>query len=122
MASFTSKEAPVHLHFSSLLINLWIMILEPSVAKDHALLSEVRDSEKCPLRVGLIMENYIYHFGDLLCFIRGAIHVEHWYGVRDVPGANTFYMDKVFVYKVACSSRVQKHLDRMYLTSVRGLP
>jgi len=29
-------------------------------------------------------------------------------------------MDKVFIYEAACSSRVQKHLDRMYLASVSG--
>jgi len=29
-------------------------------------------------------------------------------------------MDKVFIYEVACSSGVQKHLDGMHLTSVSG--
>jgi len=120
MASFALRGALVHLHFSGLPIDLWIMVLEPGVAKDHALLPEVRDGEERPLRVGLIMENYIYHFGDLPCFVRRAIHVEHRYGVRDVLGANTLHINKVFVYEVACSSRVQKHLDRMHLTSISG--
>jgi len=109
MASFALRGALVHLHFSGLPIDLWIMVLEPGVAKDHALLPEVRDGEERPLRVGLIMENYIYHFGDLPCFVR-----------RDVLGANTLHINKVFVYEVACSSRVQKHLDRMHLTSISG--
>ena len=56
------------------------MVLEPGVAKDHALPPEVRDSEERPLRVGLIMENYVYHFRDLPCFVRGATHVEHCKG------------------------------------------
>jgi len=43
-ASFTSGGAPIHLHFSGLPIDLWIMVLEPGVAKDHVLLPEIRDS------------------------------------------------------------------------------
>jgi len=94
------------------------MVLEPGVAEDHALLSEIGDDEEHPLRVGLITENYVYHFGDLSCFVRGAVHVRHRYGVRDVSGANTLRTDKVFVYEVVCSSRVQKRLDGMHLTSI----
>jgi len=118
--SFTLRRTSVHLHFFSLPIDLWIIVLEPGVAKDHALLPEVRDSEEYPFRVGLIIEDYIYHFGDSFCFIRGAVHVEHQYGTRDVLGANTLYTNKVFIYKVVCSSGVQKHLDGMYFTSVSG--
>ena len=65
------------MHFSSLPIDLRIMVLEPGVAEDHVLLPEVRDGKECPFRVGLIMENYIYHFRDSSCFVREAIHVEH---------------------------------------------
>ena len=82
------------------------MVLEPGVAKDHALLPKVRDGEEHPFRVGLIMENYVYHFRDLPCFVRGAIHVEHWYGAKDILGANTLRTDKVLIYEVACSSGV----------------
>ena len=77
MASFTLREASVHLHFSGLPIDLRIMVLEPDVAEDHALLPEVRDSKEHPFRVGLIMENYVYHFEDLPCFVREAIYVEY---------------------------------------------
>jgi len=117
-ASFILRGTLVHLHFSGLPIDLQIMVLEPGVAKDHALLSKVRDSEEHPFRVGLITEDYIYHFGDSSCFVRGAVHVEHWYGTRDVLGANTLCINKVFIYEVVCSSGVQKRLDRMYFTSV----
>jgi len=78
-ASFTLRGAPVHLHFFGLPIDLRIMVLEPGVAEDHALLPKIGDSEEHPLRVGLIMENYVYYFGDLPCFVRGAIHVEYRY-------------------------------------------
>jgi len=87
------------------------MVLEPGVTEDHALLSEVRDSKEHPFGVGLITEDHIYHFGDLSCFVRGAVHIEHRYGARDVLGANTLCTDKVFIYEVACSSGVQKCLD-----------
>ena len=97
------------------------MVLEPDVAEDHALLPEVRDSKECPFGVGLITEDYIHHFGDLFCFIRGAVYVKHQYGMRDAPGTNTFRMDKIFVYEVASGSRVQKRFDGMYLTSVGGI-
>jgi len=96
------------------------MVLEPGVAEDHALLPEIRDGKERPFRVGLIMEDYIHHFGDLSCFIRGAIHVEHRYGTRDAPGTNTFRMDKILVYEVAGGSRVQKRFDRMHLAGVGG--
>jgi len=77
------------------------MVLEPGVAEDHALLPKVGDSEERPFGVGLITEDYIYHFRDLPCFIRGAVYVEHWYGTRDAPGTDTFCTDKILVYKVA---------------------
>jgi len=96
------------------------MVLEPGVAEDHALLPEVRDSEKHPFRVGFIMEDHIYHFRDLSSFVRGTVHIEHWYGARDVLGANTLYTDKIFIYEIACGSRVQKRFDRMYFASVSG--
>ena len=96
------------------------MVLEPSISEDHALLSEARDSEECPLRVGFVMENHIYYFRDLTCLVGEAIHVVYWYGARDAPATNTFYTDKVFIYEVAHSSRVQKCLDRMHFAGVSG--
>jgi len=96
------------------------MVLEPGVAKDHALLPKVRDSKKHPFGVGLIMENYIHHFGDLFCFVRGAVHVEHQYGTRDAPSTNTSCTDKIFVYEVASGSGVQKCFDGMHLAGVGG--
>jgi len=96
------------------------MVLEPGVAEDHTLLSKVRDSEKYPFGVGFIMEDHIYHFRDLSGFIKGTVHVEHWYGARDVPGANTLHTDKIFIYEIACGSGVQKCFDGMYFASVSG--
>ena len=96
------------------------MILEPGLAEDHALLPEVGDSEEHPFGVGLITEDYIHHFRDLSCFIRGAVHVEHQYGARDVPGTNTLCTDKIFVYEVVHGSGVQKCFDRMHLAGVSG--
>jgi len=96
------------------------MVLEPGVAKDHTLLPKVRDGEEHPFRVGFITENHVYHFGDLSSFVRGTVYVEHWYGARDVPGANTLRTDKTFVYEIACGSRVQKRFDGVYFASVSG--
>ena len=96
------------------------MVLEPGATEDHALLSEVGDGEKHPFGVGFIIEDHIYHFGDLSGFIRGTIHIEHRYGVRDVPGANTLCTDKIFIYEIACGSGVQKRFDEMYFASVSG--
>jgi len=96
------------------------MVLEPGVAEDHALLPEVRDGEERPFRVGLVIEDYIHHFGDLSCFVRGAIHIEYRYGARDALGANILCTDKIFVYEVACSSGVQKCLDGVHLAGVSG--
>jgi len=96
------------------------MVLEPGVAKDHALLPEVGDGEERPFGVGLITEDYIHHFGDLPYFVRGAVYVEHRYGTRDALGTDTFRMDKILVYEVARGSGVQKHFDGMHLAGVGG--
>jgi len=119
-ASFASRRASVHLYFFSLPIDLWVVVLEPDITKDHVFPSKAGDSEECPFRVGFVIENYVYHFGDLTCLIGGAIHVVHRYWARDAPGVNTFHMDEVSIYEVAHSSRVQKHLDGMHLAGVCG--
>jgi len=108
------------LHFSGLPVDLWIIVLEPGVTEDHALLPEVGDGEEYPFGVGFITEDHVYHFGDLSGFIRETVHVEHWYGAKDVPDANTLRMDKIFIYEIACGSGVQKRFDGMYFASVSG--
>jgi len=87
------------------------VVLEPGITEDHVLLSKAGDSEKRPFGVGFVTKNYVHNFGDLAYLIGGAVHVVYWYGVRDAPGVNTFYTDEISIYKVAHSSRVQKHLD-----------
>jgi len=94
------------------------MVLEPGVAEDHALFPKAGDGEEHPFRMGLVTEDYIYHFRDLSCFVREAVYIEHQYRTRDVPGANTLRTDKVFIYEVAHSSGVQKRLNGMYFASV----
>jgi len=96
------------------------MVLEPGVAEDHALLPKVGDGKERSFRVSLITEDYIHHFGDLPCFVRGAVYVEHQYGTRDTPGTDTFCTDKILVYEVAGGSRVQKRFDGMHLAGVGG--
>jgi len=96
------------------------MVLEPGVTEDHALLPKVGDGEEHPFGVGFITEDHVYYFGDLSGFIRGTVHVEHQYGARDVPGANTLCTDKIFIYEIACSSGVQKRFDGMYFAGVSG--
>ena len=119
-ASFTSRRASVHLYFSGLLIDLRVVVLEPGITEDHVLSSKAGDSKERPFGVGFVMENYIYHFRDLICLIGGAIHVVHQYGAKNAPGVNTFRLDEVSIYEVARSSGVQKHLDGMHLTGVCG--
>ena len=80
MASFTSREISIHLHFSGLPIDLQVVVLEPDVTEDHVLPSKARDSEERSFRVGFVMENHVYHFRDLTCLVGGAIHIVHRYG------------------------------------------
>jgi len=120
MASFTSRRASVHLYFSGLLIDLWVVVLEPGITEDHVLLSEAGDSEEHPFGVGFVAEDYVYNFGDLACLVGGAIHVVHRYGTRDALGVNIFCTDEVSIYEVAHSSGVQKCLDRVHLAGVCG--
>jgi len=103
------RRVSVHLYFSGLPIDLWVVVLELGISEDYALLSKAENGEECSLGVGFVTEDYIYHFGDLTCLIGGAIHVVHQYKARDAPGTNTFHTDKVFIYEVAHSSGVQKH-------------
>ena len=110
----------IHLYFSGLPIDLWVVVLEPGVTKDHVLPSEARDSEERPFEVGFVMENHIYHFRDLTCLVGEAVHIVHQYGARDAPGVIAFRSDEVSIYEVACSSRIQKRLDGMHLAGVCG--
>jgi len=77
MVSFTLRRALVHLYFSSLPIDLQVVVLEPDITEDHVLLSEAGDSEEHSFGVGFVMEDYVYHFGDLTCFVGGAVYVVH---------------------------------------------
>ena len=120
MASFASRGTSVHLHFSGLPIDLWVVVLEPGVTKDHVLPSKAEDSEEHPFGVGFVTGNYVYHFRDLTCLIGGAIYIVHQYGARDAPGVNAFCSDQVLIYEVAHSSGVQKRLDGIHLTGVCG--
>jgi len=120
VASFASRGTLVYLHFSSLPIDLQVVVLEPGITEDHVLPSEAGDSEEHPFGVGFVMENHVYHFRDLTCLVGGAIHVVHRYKARDAPGVNAFRLDKVSIYEVAHGSRVQKHLDGMHLAGVCG--
>jgi len=96
------------------------MVLEPGVAEDHVLLPEVRNGEERSFGVGLITEDYIHHFRDSPCFVRGAVYVEHRYGTRDALGTDIFRTDKILVYEVAGGSGVQKRFDGMHLAGVSG--
>ena len=108
------------MHFSGLPIDLQVVVLEPGITEDHVLPSKAGDSEEYPFGVGFVMENYVYHFRDLTCLVRGAVYIVHRYGARDALGINTFRSDEVLIYEVAHSSSVQKCLDRMHLAGVCG--
>ena len=110
----------VHLHFSSLPIDLQVVVLELGITEDHVLPSEAGDNEEHPFGVGFVTEDYIYHFRDLICLVGGAIYVVHQYGARDAPGVNAFHLDEVSIYEVARSSGVQKRLDGMHLAGIGG--
>jgi len=118
VASFTSRRASVHLYFSSLPIDLRVVVLEPGITEDYVLLSEAGDSKERPFGVGFVAEDYVYNFGDLACLVGGTVHVVHRYGAREAPSVNTFRLDEVSIYEVAHSSRVQKRFDGVYLTGV----
>jgi len=45
-ASFVLREALVHTYLSSLPIDLQVVVLEPGVAEDYALLSKTGDSKE----------------------------------------------------------------------------
>jgi len=120
VASFISRRASVHLYFSGLPIDLRVMVLEPGITEDHVLLSKAGDSEERPFGVGFVAEDYVYDFGDLACLIGGTVHVVHRYGARDALSVNTFRLDEVSIYEVACSSGVQKRFDGVHLTGVCG--
>jgi len=96
------------------------VVLEPGITEDHVLLSETGDSEEHPFGVGFVAEDNIYNFGDLACFVGGAVHVVHRYGARDAPSVNTFRPDEVSIYEVARSSEVQKRFDGVHLAGVCG--
>ena len=58
MASFALRRTLVRLHFSGLLVDLQVMVLEPGITEDHVLPSEAGNSEERPFRVGFVTENH----------------------------------------------------------------
>ena len=120
VVSFTSRRASVHLYFSSLPIDLQVVVLEPGITEDHVLLPETGDSEERSFGVGFVVEDYVYNFGDPACFVGGTVHIVHRYGVRDTPSVNTFRPYEVLIYEVARSSGVQKCFDEVHLAGVCG--
>jgi len=106
MAFFALRRASVHLYFSSLPIDLQVMVLELGVTKDHTLPSEARDSKKCSFGVGFVIEDYIHHFRNLTSLIGETIHIVHWYGAKDALDTNIFCTNKILIYEVAHSSGV----------------
>jgi len=118
--SFTSRRASVHLYFSGLPIDLWVVVLEPGITEDHVLLPEAGDSKERSFGVGFVAEDYVYNFGDPACFVGGTVHVVHWYGARDALSVNTFRPYEVSIYEVAHSSRVQKCFNGVHLAGVCG--
>jgi len=119
-ASFTLRRASVHLYFSSLPIDLQVVVLEPGITENHVLLSEAGDSKEHPFGVGFVVEDYVYDFGDLAYLVGGTVHVVHRYGARDAPSVNTFHSDEVSIYEVVRSSGVQKRFDGVHLAGVCG--
>ena len=53
VVSFASRGVSVHLYLSGLPIDLQVVVLEPGITEDHALLSEAGDGEECPVIEGL---------------------------------------------------------------------
>jgi len=53
----------VYLHFSGLPVDLWVVVLEPGITKDHALPSKAGDSEEHPFGVS---QKVTYLFCDEL--------------------------------------------------------
>jgi len=119
-ASFTSRRTSVHLYFSSLPIDLRVVVFEPDITEDHVLLPEAEDSEERSFGVGFVAEDYVYNFRDLARFVGGTIHVVHRYGARDAPSVSTFHPYEVSIYEVARSSGVQKRFDGVHLAGVCG--
>jgi len=105
-ASFTSRRASVHLYFSGLSIDLWVVVLEPGITEDHVLLPEAGDSEEHSFGVGFVAKDYVYNFGDPACFVGRTVYVVHQYGARDALSVNTFRLYEVSIYEVARSSGV----------------
>jgi len=106
MASFALRRTSVHLHFSSLPIDLQVVVLELDITEDYVLPSEAGDSKERPFGVGFVTENHVYYFRDLTCLVGGAVHIVHRYRVRDAPGVNAFHWDKVSIYEVVHSSGI----------------
>ena len=78
MSSFTAEGTIGHLDFSFFPVNLGVVVLELVIAQDQTLFPKSRDSQKHPLGVSLVAENYVHNLGDLSCLVRGTIDIEDW--------------------------------------------
>jgi len=89
-SSFTPEWTTGHFDFSLFPVNLGVVILEPVIAEDQALFPKSGDSQKHPLRVSLVPENYVHNLGNLSCLVRRAVDVEDRDVAREGPGVYPF--------------------------------
>jgi hypothetical protein len=75
--------AVTHEDLAILLVDLWVVCLEPGKPKYDVLLPQTGDYT---LHVPIIVENCIYDFGDRSSFIQTPIDVEYRYIMVEFPG------------------------------------
>ena len=71
---------PTHHYLPSPPVNLWVMLLEPSIPEDDVLLPEVSDCKGCAFCMSIIPEDYVYGFHDQSCLI-SSVNIEDWDGM-----------------------------------------
>jgi len=78
VSSLTPERTASHFDFSFFPVNLGAVVLEPVVAQDQTLFPKSGDGQEHPLRVSLVVENYVHNLGGLFCLVRRTVDIEDW--------------------------------------------
>ena len=99
-------EASGHFDCPGVEIYLWVMLVKPGEAKDHALFSESSDCQQNVFSVAMVGYEHVNNFVDASGFIRRSVDVVHWNQFRKLAGQEFGRSDEVSVDKVSCCASV----------------
>ena len=97
-----------HGHFLGLPVDLQIVLLEPSEAKDDILLSQASDCKGGAFRVVIKSEDCIYNLHKKACFVWSTIYIVDQNGKEELLSGEAVAFYIAPVHELSCGTTVYK--------------